>query len=103
MQNASGQVINLDSVDNERDLGVVVDKQLKFHCHTKAQVSKANQALGLIKQTISSVYSLVVKKLYPALVCLHLEFGYPVSNSSYKSDIGLLEGDLLNYQLHIEI
>ena len=32
----------LEAVAKERDLGIIVDKDLKFHSHTQAQVAKAN-------------------------------------------------------------
>lgn len=35
----------------ERDLKVIIDKDLKFHKLTTAAVKKANRALGLIKKS----------------------------------------------------
>ena len=37
----------LDTVTQEKDLGVIVDDQLKFHEHTTVAAKKANQILGL--------------------------------------------------------
>ena len=44
----------LDTVTQEKDLGVIVDDQLKFHKHTAVVAKKANQILGLIKKSYSS-------------------------------------------------
>ena len=55
------------------------------------QVAKANRALGLIKQTISSRHPLIIRKLYNALVRPHLEFGCPITNPQYKGDVAALE------------
>ena len=43
--------ISLDRVCDMRDLGIIVDGQLKFHSHTTQVVSKANRLLGLIKKS----------------------------------------------------
>ena len=65
----------LEAVAKEKYLGIFVDKDLKLHSHTQAQVAKANQALGLIKHSFVTRKSCVVIKLYKSLVCPHLEFG----------------------------
>ena len=39
----------LENVNEEKDLGVIIDNQLKFHTHTSAAIKKANSILGLIK------------------------------------------------------
>ena len=44
----------LDTVTQEKDLGVIVDDQMKFHEHTAVAAKKANQILGLIKKCYSS-------------------------------------------------
>ena len=40
----------LENVTEEKDLGVTVDHQLKFHTHTSAAIKKANSILGLINE-----------------------------------------------------
>lgn len=42
----------LQTTDNEKDLGVIVDNKLKFHTHTAAAYKKANQMLGLVKKRL---------------------------------------------------
>ena len=41
----------LEKVDCEKDLGVEVYRELKFHKHTSSSVKKANRMLGLIKRS----------------------------------------------------
>ena len=41
----------LEQTVSEKDLGITMDKELKFHMQTSAAVNKANQILGLIKKT----------------------------------------------------
>ena len=46
--------IDLQTHNEERDLGVLVDNQLKFHSHIRNMVSKSNTGLGLLKRSITS-------------------------------------------------
>ena len=41
----------LEVTTQERDLGVIIDNELKFHVHTAAAVKKANQVLCIIKRS----------------------------------------------------
>ena len=49
----SGQY--LKDVKEEKDLGVLVDQELKFHRQTAAAVKKASSSLGLVKKTFASL------------------------------------------------
>ena len=44
----------LEKVDIQKDLGVLMDSELKFHHQTSSAVKKANQILGLIKKTFAA-------------------------------------------------
>ena len=50
----------LEQVTEEKDLGVIIDNELKFHKYTAAIIKKANSILGLIKKSFVSLdkYSL---------------------------------------------
>ena len=41
----------LESTHSEKDLGVIVDDELKFNVQTAAASKKANQILGIIKKS----------------------------------------------------
>ena len=58
----------IDSLEERRDLGMVVDEKLKFNKHAQTAVAKASQTLGIIKHTIYSRSSKVKTKLYKGLV-----------------------------------
>ena len=45
----------LESTNEEKDLGVIVDDLLKFHRHTAATVKKANYVLGVIKKSFATL------------------------------------------------
>ena len=36
---------------NEKDLGVIIDNELKYHVHAASATKKANQVLGIIKNS----------------------------------------------------
>ena len=44
----------LSSVNNEQDLGVTIDNELKFSTHAKRSAARASSTMGLIKHTIST-------------------------------------------------
>ena len=69
----SGNV--LDTVNEEKDLGVIVDDKLNFRKHISTAVKKAQQMLGLIKHTFSCLDETTIPWLYKALVRPHLEYG----------------------------
>ena len=43
----------LEHIDEEKDVGVMIDSELSFENHINAKVSKANQVMGLIRSIIS--------------------------------------------------
>ncbi len=45
----------LESVTEEKDLGILIDDELKFHKHVSAAISKANQTLGIVKRTFDTL------------------------------------------------
>ena len=82
----------LKTSPEERDLGVLIDEQLKFHGHWQQAVSKANSSLGLLKRTITSRSRTVFLRLYKAIVRPVLDFGTCLTSPSYKNDTSLIEG-----------
>ena len=48
-----GQKQELNFIDEEKDLGVIVDSKLKFSSHIVNQVKKANKLMGLIRRSFS--------------------------------------------------
>ena len=54
----------LEQVNYEKDLGIIIDNELKFHVQTSAAVKKANQILGIIKRTIATKNEKTIPLLY---------------------------------------
>jgi len=87
--NMNGAV--LDSVSVEKDLGVLVDRNLNFSTHISSAVLKANRLLGLIKRCFRYLDMKGLKLLYTAIVRPHLEYANAVWHPRFKKDIKLLE------------
>ena len=81
----------LDTVTQEKDLGVIVDDQLKFHEHTAVAAKKANQILGLIKKSYSSRDPYTITTLYKTMVRPHLEYGNAMWSPVYIGDVHKVE------------
>ena len=83
--------MDIVKVNEEKDLGVLIDCNLKFHSQCSAVVNKANRLLGLIKQTFSDISVDSFTCLYKSIVRPILEYGNLVWGPYYKTDIQKLE------------
>ena len=81
----------LDHVDEEKDLGVLIDDQLKFHRQTASAVKKANRVLGLVKKTFAVLDMQTLPLLYTSLVRGHLEYGNIIWGPFFRGDILAVE------------
>ena len=78
--------MKLGTVHEEKDLGVIVDSELKFRKHCAAAVKKANMKLGMIKKSFACLDEDVLLPLYTSLVRSHLEYGNLIWGPHYKED-----------------
>ena len=81
----------LDQVKEEKDLGVLIDNELKFHKQTAAAIKRANSVLGLIKKLFTLLDVSTLPLLYKSLVRPHLEYANVVWGHYYKEDIKAIE------------
>ena len=77
---------DLENVTNQKDLGIIVDGELKFHLQIDAAVKKANRILGIISKTIHTKSETTIPLLYTSLVRPHLEYANVVWGPKYKLD-----------------
>ena len=73
-------------VDSEKDLGVTVDKSLKFTEHIDNKIKLANRNLGLIFRTFAFLATEIFLNLYKSLVRQQLEYAASVWSPVYKKD-----------------
>ena len=86
-----GGTFEIKSVEAEKDLGVVFDKNLTFSTHIDASIKKANQALGTIKRTFSEINAKIFLPLYKSMVRPHLEYCQEVWSPWRKEKIRDIE------------
>jgi len=83
--------IELGSTDTERDLGVVVSADAKWHKHVSAISAKASSTLGWLKKAFLTRDPVVWSKLYTTYVRAPFEFAAPVWSPYSICDIKKLE------------
>ena len=81
----------LENVKEEKDLGVIIDNQLKFHTHTSAAVKKANSILGLIKRSFVALDEDTPPLLFTSMVRPHLEYANIIWGPHFIGDIRAVE------------
>ena len=70
---------------NEKDRGVSFDSELKFYEHISLKVKKANQAIGMIRNTFTCMDPDIFIPLYKSYVLPHLEYASVIWNPTYIS------------------
>ena len=81
----------LEQISEENDLGLIVDRDLKYHIQSAAAVKKANSRLGIIKKSFVCLDEKTLPILYKSLVRPHLEYGNIVWGPFFKVDIIAVE------------
>ena len=72
------QKIEIQIVQEEKDLGVVIDERLKFSEHVHKAVAKANRNVSLIFRNFTYIDIETFLALYKSLVRPHLEYAITV-------------------------
>ncbi|KFP71617.1 hypothetical protein N310_11453, partial [Acanthisitta chloris] len=81
----------IETSPGEKDLAVLVDKNLNMAQQCMLAAQKANCILGCIKSSMASISGEMVLPLYSALVRPHLEYCLQVWGPQNKKDVNLLE------------
>ena len=68
-----------------------MDDELKFHKHVSAAVLKANQTLGIVKRTFSTLDEELLPIVYKHQIRPHLEYGNAIWNPRFVADIKKVE------------
>ena len=81
----------LKHVNEEKDLGVLIDNDLKFHKQTVEAVKKGKSVLGLIKKSFAIHGERTLPLLYKSIVRPHLEYGNVIWGPFFRGDIIAIE------------
>ena len=68
----------IEKTNEEKDLSIIVDTNLKFVQHINTKVKKANQMLVIIKRTFTFMDNEMLLILFKRLVRPHLKYGNSV-------------------------
>ena len=90
MQSPDGEV-RLETVESEKDLGVIIDSALSFGEHIGSKISIANRNLGLIFKTFTFMDKDMFLNLFKSLVRPHLEYASTVWSPQHKKDMIAIE------------
>ena len=82
---------NMQNVDSEKDLGIMVDKKIKFHLHASQAVAKGFRMLGMIKRSFVNLNKTTIPLLFNSLVRPILEYGNCVWGPMYCMDQDQIE------------
>ena len=84
--------VKYEMVDKEKDLGVIMQNDLKWNSQCTKAVKTANRVLGMIRRSFSYLNKDIALHLYKTLVRPHLEYCVQAWRPHLKKDIELMEG-----------
>ena len=82
---------SIEQTVEERDLGILIDYQLKFHDHVSMVIGKARRLLGLINKSFINLSPIIFPHLYKAIVKPCFEYRNIIWGPTYKVDKDLIE------------
>jgi hypothetical protein len=85
------QEIVIAKCEEEKDLGVIFDRDLSFDRHIAHVVNKANQVIGIIKRTFTFLDKSMFIRLYKTLVRPLLEYGNVIWYPRLKRQSAMIE------------
>ena len=85
------EISQVELVQSEKDLGVIIDSNLKFSEHINNKIKIANRNVGLIFRSFSYMDKDMFMSLYKSVVRPHLEYASCTWAPVYKRDCIALE------------
>ena len=81
----------IDNTNEEKDLGIIIQHNLKVSQQVAKSVKNANRALGIIRRNISDKSKYNITRLYKSLVRPHLEYSIQAWRPHLQKDIDNIE------------
>jgi hypothetical protein len=81
----------MESVEQQRDLGVIITNDLKHEKQVEKSVKNASRMLGFIARTFEYKSKNIMIPLYKALVRPHLEYAVQLWSPNLRKDINKME------------
>ena len=81
----------LKESEEEKDLGVIVDKNLNFASHCDKVVGKANRMLGILRRNFNHINNTNFNYLYKGIIRPIIEYAAPVYNPIFQKDVQKIE------------
>jgi hypothetical protein len=81
----------LETSKDEKDIGVIIDDELKFSKHMSEKINKANKVMGIIRRTFIYLNEEMFKCLYKSLVRPIIEYANQVWCPYHRKDIDAIE------------
>ena len=81
----------LPTTDEQRDLGIIITKDLKWQKQTEKGCKTANRILGFIARNFRYKNKELILPLYKSLVCPHLEHAVQFCSPHLRRDIDKME------------
>ena len=81
----------LENVDQEKDIGVIIDSNLEFDKHINAKINKANAMFSIIRRSFQFLSPQNFTPLYKSLVRSHLDYASSVWSPYKQKHIDSLE------------
>lgn len=91
MRDIKGKTSSLLKDNQEKDLGIIFQENLKFDKQISECVGKANKILGLIKRSFTYLDSSLFLKLYKSLVRPIVDYGNVIWYPYTKKNTRLVE------------
>ena len=81
----------LDKTEEEKDLGVIINKNFSFSTHINKSISKANQSLGIMQRTFTYMDEELFRDIYLTFVRPHLEYCVQVWSPYLRCEVDKIE------------
>ena len=91
LDTCNNNLTTLEKTSSERDLGIIINEDLKCHQQSQTAASKGNQILSMLRRTFHRLDVNLTRLLYCSFVRPRLEFCSTVWNPNHKGDIELVE------------